>query len=85
MTMLRSIQVLQKMAITILDEDCDGVALIIDVDGDGYNSDVDCNDNVAAINPAATEIANNDIDEDCDGIALIIDFGRWWIQFGRRL
>ena len=28
-----------------IDEDCDGVALVIDNDKDGYNSDVDCNDN----------------------------------------
>ena len=54
-----------------IDEDCDGIALIIDVDGDGFNSDVDCNDSNAAINPSATEIANNGIDEDCDGADLI--------------
>jgi len=57
----------------VIDEDCDGVALIIDNDEDGFNSDVDCNDNDASINTSATEIPNNEIDENCDGVALVID------------
>ena len=56
-----------------IDEDCDGVALIIDEDGDGFHSDEDCDDNNPDAYPGAAEIPNNNIDEDCDGIAIIID------------
>ena len=44
-----------------------------DIDGDGFFSDVDCNDLEASINPGATEIPNNDVDENCDDEILIID------------
>ena len=47
------------------------MALVIDNDLDGYNSDVDCNDENASINADATEIPNNGIDEDCNGEDLI--------------
>ena len=40
---------------------------------DGFNSDVDCNDMDASINPDAEEIPNNNIDENCDGETLILD------------
>lgn len=38
----------------------------VDADGDGFTSDVDCDDDDAAVNPDAIE-ACNDVDDDCNG------------------
>jgi hypothetical protein len=40
-----------------------------DLDGDGFTVDEgDCNDDVAAINPGATDEVGNSVDDNCDGI-----------------
>jgi len=38
-----------------------------DEDGDGYTSDVDCNDFNADVYPGAPQICDNVVDNDCDG------------------
>lgn len=40
----------------------------VDADGDGYKSNVDCDDTNPAVNPGATEICDDGIDNDCNGL-----------------
>ncbi len=41
---------------------------LVDADGDGYDSSVDCNDNNQWVNPGEIEECNNGVDNDCDGM-----------------
>ena len=41
-------------------------SIIADTDGDGYFSDVDCDDQNPDVNPGAVEIPGNGIDDDCN-------------------
>mgnify|MGYP002396150512 CR=1 FL=1 len=64
-----------------IDQNCDGTdpvcpLVCTDNDGDTYAIEggecgtVDCNDNLATINPGASEICGDTIDQNCDGIDL---------------
>ena len=48
-------------------DDTDTDTNSVDLDNDGFNSDEDCDDNNAAINPAASEVCDG-LDNDCDGL-----------------
>ncbi len=53
-----------------LDDDCNGTADEgFDADGDGWGDCLDCDDSVATINPAETEVCDDWVDEDCSGWA----------------
>lgn len=45
----------------------------VDNDSDGFMSDVDCNDEDAAINPDADEVCDDQVDNDCDGAVDDLD------------
>jgi formylglycine-generating enzyme required for sulfatase activity len=45
-----------------------------DNDVDGYNSEEDCDDTNADVNPNAPEIPDNNVDENCDGQAELSSF-----------
>jgi hypothetical protein len=54
-------------------DDNPGSSMCTDLDNDGFAIEggtcgpVDCNDNIQSINPAASEICDDNIDNDCDG------------------
>ncbi|MFO0644759.1 MAG: putative metal-binding motif-containing protein [Polyangiales bacterium] len=45
----------------------DRPAPIVDSDGDGYRSDVDCNDRNVRIHPGAVDLCSDGVDQDCNG------------------
>ncbi len=49
------------------------VACLVDMDGDGFDSTVDCNDTLATCYPGAPELCDG-IDNNCDGIIPIEEF-----------
>ena len=51
-----------------------------DVDGDGFEADVDCDDNNAAIHPDQAESCWNGVDDNCDGIADQAQGGSWYYR-----
>lgn len=50
--------------------DCGACPVDNDLDDDGYDSDVDCDDNNASVNPGAVDICGDGIDQDCSGVDL---------------
>lgn len=53
-------------AVTTFNIDMGNGGGVVDNDGDGFNSSVDCNDNDASINASATEVCDG-MDNNCDG------------------
>jgi|GEM_PF-5960041 len=47
--------------------------ITMDLDGDGYDENEDCNDRDPGINPGETEIKHDGIDQDCNGYDLTTD------------
>ncbi len=56
----------EKEETVIEEEVIDTAEAIFDLDGDGYASDEDCDDNSSAIFPSAEELCDG-VDNDCDG------------------
>ncbi|MCK6521177.1 hypothetical protein L6R49_07020 [Myxococcota bacterium] len=62
---------------------CDKDEPVIDDDGDGYTTLLDCDDGNFDVNPGATELVGDGIDNNCDGFIDAIDGdGDGWLGVG---
>lgn len=65
-----------------VDNDCDGNADDVDLDGDGYVDQAcggeDCDDSDPGIKPEAMEVCDDGVDNDCDGLVDDDDPGCIW-------
>lgn len=50
-----------------------GAGAPVDLDGDGYTTDSDCDDSDASVHPGAQEVCNDGVDDNCDGLSDIED------------
>jgi large repetitive protein len=52
-----------------------------DADGDGYRSDIDCNDELFSVHPGADELCDG-VDNDCDGLVDddAVDASTWYLD-----
>ncbi|MEK7703865.1 MAG: MopE-related protein [Myxococcota bacterium] len=48
-----------------------GSALTVDADHDGYTTQLDCDDDDAAVHPGSTEVCGDSVDQDCAGGDLV--------------
>ena len=63
----------------------DDSAIVTDMDGDGYDSTVDCDDNDIEVHPGATETCGNGRDDNCNGTSDGCDWSGEYVLEGTEL